>query len=142
MISARSLPQGGLANIETPKPLLVWYALLASTVMQAGTRPIDITRYVEADLHVRAQMPGGAIARAIYDEALVAMAEHQGIDADVLRRWQAKRPLTVRDQYELLRAPGFTLAPDIPENQRQLLDVAIEAAKTLPFEQWERLGLV
>jgi len=48
----------------------------------------------------------------------------------------------VRDQYELLRAPGFTLAPDIPENQRQLLDVAIEAAKTLPFEQWERLGLV
>lgn len=142
VISARSLPQGGLANIETPKPLLVWYALLASTVMQAGTRPIDITRYVEADLHVQAQMPGGAIARAMHDEALVAMAEHQGIDADVLRRWQAKRPLTVRDQYELLRAPGFTLAPDIPENQRQLLDVAIEAAKTLPFEQWEKLGLV
>jgi len=108
VISARSLPQGGLANIETPKPLLVWYAMLASTVMQASTRPIDITRYVEADLHVRAEMPGGAIARAIYDEALVAMAEHQGIDADVLRRWQAKRPPAVRDQYELLRASGFT----------------------------------
>ncbi len=139
VLSARSLPKGGLASIETPKPLLVWYAMLASSVMQAGTRSIDITRYVADDLHVQAQMPGGAIARAMYEEALVAMAEHQGIGADVLRRWQAREPLSVRDQYELLRAPGFTPAPDIPEDQRQLLDLAIEAAKTLPFEQWERV---
>ena len=142
VISARSLPKGGLANIETPKPLLVWYAMLASTVMQAGTRPIDITRYVAEDLHVQAQMPGGAIARSMYDEALVSMASRQGIDADILRRWQAKDPLSARDQYEILRTPGYTPTPDLTEPQRQLLDLAIEAAKTLSFEQWESLGLV
>ena len=145
VISARSLPKGGLADIETPMPLLVWYAMLASTVMQTGTRPIGITRYVAEDLHVQAQMPGGAIGRAMYDEALVALvalADHQGIDAEILRRWQAKEPLSARDQYEMLRAPGYAPAPDLPEPQRQLLDLAIEAAKTLPFEQWESLALV
>lgn len=141
VISPRSLPKGGLANVETAKPLLVWYAMLASIVMQAGTRPIDITRYVAEDLHVEAQMPGGAIGRAMADEALVAMAEHQGIDPDILRRWQAKRPLSAHDQYEMIRAPGFTPASDLPEDQRQLLDVTVQAARTMPFEEWKSLGL-
>ena len=141
VISPRSLPNGGLANVETAKPLLVWYAMLASVVMQAGTRPIDITRYVAEDLHVEAQMPGGAIARAMADEALVAMARHQGIDPDILRRWQAKEPLSAHDQYEMMRAPGFTPASDLPENQRQLLDLAVQAARTMTFEEWRSLGL-
>jgi len=33
----------------------------------------------------------------MFDEALVAMADHQGINADILRRWQAKAPLSARD---------------------------------------------
>ena len=60
--------------------------MLASIVMQAGTRPIDITRYMAQDLHLKAEMPGGAIARGMYDEALTALAQHQGIDPDIMRR--------------------------------------------------------
>lgn len=141
VISPRSLPKGGLANADTAKPLLVWYAMLASIVMQAGTSPIDITRYVAHDLHLEAQLPGGAITKAMYEEALVAMARHQGIAPDLLRRWQAKGPLSARDQYELMRSPGYAPGPDLVEDQRQLLALAIEAARTMPFEEWKGLGL-
>ena len=43
------------------------------------------------------ELPEGPIARAMFDEALVAMADHQGINADILRRWHAKAPLSARD---------------------------------------------
>ncbi|MBC7593142.1 MAG: hypothetical protein H7288_04265 [Kineosporiaceae bacterium] len=59
------------------------------------------------------------------DEALIAMAQHQGIDPDILRRWQAKEPLSAHDQFELKCSPEYGAAPDLAEDQRRLLDVAI-----------------
>jgi len=50
--------------------------------------------------------------------------------------------VSARDSYELLRARGYRSAPDLPQLQRQLLNLAIEAAKPLPFDQWEGLGLI
>lgn len=142
VISARSLPKGGLANAATTKPLLIWYAMLATTVMQTGTRPIDIARYLADDLRVKAEIPKGAIGRAMHDEALVAMAEHQGIDADILRRWQAKEPLSLHDVYEFIRMPGNVIPEDLPDRDRRALEHAIALAKTLPFDEWAKLGLV
>ena len=55
---------------------------------------------------------------------------------------KAKAPVSARDSYELLRARGYRSAPDLPQLQRQLLNLAIEAAKPLPFDQWEGLGLI
>lgn len=142
VISPRSLPKGGLANVTTPKSLLIWYAMLASTVTQAGTRPIDISRYVAQDLHIEAELPGGPIAKTMFDEALVAMADDQGIEPDVLRRWQAKEPLSLHDHYEMMRAPGYSAGPDVSEDQKHMLQIAIQAARTMSFEEWKSLGLV
>lgn len=142
VISARSLPQGGLANVATTKPLLIWYAMLATTVMRAGTRSIDIARYLADDLHFEAEMPGGAITRAMHEEALMAMAEDQSIDADILRRWQAKEPLGLHDLYEFIRMPGYTIPEDLSDQDRHSLELAITLAKALPFDEWAKLGLV
>lgn len=142
VFSARSLPKGGLANVETTKPLLIWYAMLATTVMQAGGRPIDVTQYLKDDLRIVGEIPNGSITRAIHDEALVAMAEDQGIDPGILRRWQAREALSPRDQYELIRAPGFTVSDEVSELDRQGIQLARELAKALSFDEWKKLGLV
>lgn len=145
VISPRSLPKGGLANVETSKSLLIWYAMLASIVMQVGTRPIDITKYVSRELHVQAVLPDGPIAKTMFDDALAAMSEHQGIKLDTLRRWQAKEPLTLQDHYELMRAPGYSPPQDLTnltEGQRDTLALAAQASRTMPFDAWAKLGLI
>jgi uncharacterized protein DUF6602 len=143
VFSGRSLPSGGLANIEDPsKSLLIWYSMLATAVMQAMPRPIDISRYLSADLRVEAKMPGGAISRGMHDAAVNAMAEDQGVDAGLLRRWQAKEPLDLRDLYDLMRAPGFSLSANVSVHQRALIEAAMTSARTLTFEEWEALGIV
>lgn len=116
--------------------------MLATAVMQAMPRPIDISRYLSADLRVEAKMPGGAISRGMHDAAVNAMAEDQGVDAGLLRRWQAKEPLDLRDLYDLMRAPGFSLSANVSVHQRALIEAAMTSARTLTFEEWEALGIV
>ena len=45
-------------------------------------------------------------------------------------------------KYEFIRMPGYTIPEDLSDRDRHSLELAITFAKTLPFDEWAKLGLV
>ncbi|MFT8357768.1 DUF6602 domain-containing protein [Bifidobacterium aquikefiri] len=143
VFSARSLSKGGMADSTTSNPLLIWYAMLASSIMQFSVRPIDVTKYMEKDLNVSAQIPDGQVSRAMYDEAVVAFAQNQGLEPDLLRKVVTPGArLSARECYKVLRAPGYTPRDDLNAQELNALKVVQRLAKELTFEQWDALKLI
>ncbi len=130
-ISATPSPGSGLIDIASEQGLLHWYGALASVIAQAEVRPINILTYMVSELHVTGTVPSGKFTEDMAARSRADIAAANGLDPDVLRRFQEKT-LTARDAYDLLRSPGFHPAP---ENEEELRP-AQEAARALSFEEW------
>lgn len=137
IISARSLPKGAMANSTTENPLLIWYAMLASSVMQFPVRPIDVTKYMEKELIISARIPDERSAKSVSEDAVNAFAHSQGLDPDLLRK--AVTPganLSAKEYYQVLRAPGFTFSNDLSAQALNTFEKMRQLAQNLPFDQW------
>lgn len=141
VISPRSLAQGGLANVTQPeKALMVWFGLVAGTVMGSGVRPIDITQYLAHDLAVEASLPGGAIAAAMYERAAAALSTEIGLPQNLLEKFGRAEELTLQEQYDLLRNPAWVPSDDAAPNVRAYQSTLSEGARTMTFEQFVDLA--
>ena len=138
ILSGRSLQGGVMADATTQKALMIWFALLATEVMQVHTREIDIKRYLAGELAIEATMPAGPTSRALHEAAVRAFAQHEGLDADLLLRWQSGA-LSRRYLYDLLRSPGFGPRSSLPKLERAQLEHWIAEARSLPFQEWEKV---
>ena len=137
VISARSLPKGAMADSTTENPLLIWYAILVSSVMQFPVRPIDVTQYMEKELIISVCIPDERSTKSVSEDAVNAFAHSQGLDPDLLRK--AVTPganLSARECYQVLRAPGFTFSSDLSAQALDAFKKVRQLAKNLPFDQW------
>lgn len=130
-ISATPSSGSGLIDIASDQGLLHWYGALASVMAQAQVRPINILTYMASELQVAGTVPRGKFSEDMAARFRAEIAAANGLDPDVLLRFQAKAP-TQRDSYELLRSPGYPLAPEYEEELRP----AQEAALVMSFEEW------
>ena len=133
--AARPDPTSAVTDCPSEHALLLWYATLAGAVMQAGVRPIDISRYLASELEVTGKLPSGPQNKALYDQVLEALiVGTMGLSPDLLQRFR-DQALTQRDRYDILRSPmptsirGAGMGPTAtPED--------IAAARALSFEEW------
>lgn len=137
VMSARSLPKGAMANSTTKNPLLIWYAMLASSVMQFPVRPIDVTKYMEKELIISACIPDERSVKSVTEDAINALAHSQGLDPDLLRKSVTPGAnLSARECYQVLRAPGFTFSSDLSAQALNTFEKMRQLAQNLPFDQW------
>ena len=134
--SPRALPSGALSNIQTPRPLLMWYAMLTTSVMQTNVRPINISAYLAEELAYQATVPHGKFIEEVKERLLTKLADHQGIDPEVLRKLSTGQPLDLREHYQLMRAPNYRVEQSGPPDIVAAREAVHQLAQELSFEEW------
>lgn len=117
---------------DDDRALLLWFSLFSSSVSQAATRPIDLSRYLAADLKgIETSLPGGATSRRLTEEAAVGMAEGMGIPPEILLKQSRGEGLTFAEAVEVLTVNEDYICEtdDMSEQSRQLLQLAKERAR-------------
>ena len=133
--STRALVNGGMAEVPTNRALLLWYIRLASEVMVASTRPIDLAAYAEDDLQFEARIPLVDYRDATPD-AVRASAVQRGYDPAIAEAWLSGEGVSFRQFYEMLRGPGMVLVPEGGGSGGHPVQALVEGAQHLDFETW------
>lgn len=111
------------------RALLLWFSLFSSAVTQATTRPIDLSRYLAADLkEIETSLPAGATSRRLTEEAAKGMAEDMGIRPEILLKKSRGEGLTFAEAVEVLTVNEDYICEtdDMSDQSRQMLQLAKE----------------
>jgi hypothetical protein len=139
--SATPDPETIRVNVETANALVVWYALLADTVMTRTPGPaIDVTRYLRSELRLTGTVGSGAAGRALLDRVVDRFSKGIGLDSAIARKIVVREPLTPNELYALLSHPAHSIR-DVGQNDPvseavRVSEVVKESAKQLSKTNW------
>lgn len=95
-------------NIETSKALVVWYGVLASTILERIPGPsIDITKYLASELTVAGNVGLGAASQRFNKRITEKFAAAIGLDSSILQTFSNPSDRTPNQLYDLMKHPMF-----------------------------------
>lgn len=137
---ASPAPQSIRVDVETPNSLVVWYAVVASTVMGRVPCPaIDIAQYLQDELKIAGTVSGTAVDR-LQERLTAELAEQLEIDPQILLRIQRGElgECTVAEFYQLLRHPNFDFRDVDDETVRLQQRELQRTAAEMSLVEWAR----
>lgn len=104
--SAVANPNAALVDIKTDRALMKWFVVVSALFMQADSRPVDLTRYVNDELAHEATMGG----TAGYKPILHGLSTQLGLDPQILEKLLIDKQQLSDDEYTALKNTGMTLS--------------------------------
>lgn len=120
-------PSSLLADtIDPERALLQWFAAFSTAVAQVKTRPIDLTHYLQDDLNMEANFPGGAAAQKFTEESITAIADGMGVRPEILHKFHRGEGIKLVEAVEVLKVNEDYIveSDDMSEDSRQMLQFA------------------